>query len=68
MRKPKTSERTGRFFYVEAQGTTVEYNGSPHILVILHDITDRKLAEEELRESKKAAEAAKSREKRISRQ
>lgn len=48
----------GTPFYADMRGTLVEYNDSPHLLIVMHDSTDRKHAEEELSRAKEAAESA----------
>ena len=48
----------GSPFYVNMRGSLVEYNASEHLLVIMHDSTERKRTEEELSRAKDAAESA----------
>jgi len=48
----------GSPFYADMRGTLVEYNDCPHLLIIMHDSTERKHAEEELSRAKEAAESA----------
>ncbi len=48
----------GTPFYANMRGTLVEYHDRRHLLVIMHDSTDRKHTEEELSRAKEAAESA----------
>jgi PAS domain S-box-containing protein len=41
----------GSIIYVETVGTPTTYNGKPSVQVIIHDITERKRAEEAVRQS-----------------
>jgi PAS domain S-box-containing protein len=50
--------KDGTLFNVDVRGTTFDYKGKPHLLAIVRDITERKQAEIELAQAKKAAEAA----------
>jgi PAS domain S-box-containing protein len=50
--------KDGSTLIVEAQGSIVNYNGKPHYLAVLRDITSRKQTEETLIKAKKAADAA----------
>jgi len=43
--------KDGTTFNVEVKGGIFDYKGKPHLLAVIRDITDRKLAEEALRES-----------------
>ncbi|EDN70224.1 sensory box histidine kinase/response regulator [Beggiatoa sp. PS] len=43
--------KDGTFFYTEINGTTLEYNGQKHLLAIIRDVTERKRAENALKES-----------------
>ncbi|MBW4542713.1 MAG: PAS domain S-box protein [Myxacorys chilensis ATA2-1-KO14] len=43
--------KDGSLINVEIKGTTCSYNGKPHVLAIVRDISDRKSAEEALRRS-----------------
>jgi len=47
--------RDGSTFYVEAHGSLVTYRGSPHILSVVRDITERKAGEARLRATVEAA-------------
>ena len=51
-------DREGRLFNVEVRATAFRYRKQQHFLAVIRDITARKRAEEELRASKEAAEAA----------
>lgn len=50
--------RDGQEFVAELSGAPLELQGSLHIVAIIRDITERKLAQEELLRAKEAAEAA----------
>jgi PAS domain S-box-containing protein len=43
--------KDGSTFNIEVRGSTFEYEGEPHILAIIRDVTKRKRTEEALRES-----------------
>ena len=43
--------KDGSEFHVEIQGVPMHYQGRPHVLVILHDVTSRREAEDRLRSS-----------------
>jgi PAS domain S-box-containing protein len=43
--------KDGSFFYTEINGTTLKYNGKKHLLAIIRDVTERKRAEDALKES-----------------
>ena len=50
--------RSGSAVYVELNARFIRYNGRSADLIIVRDITDRKQAEEKLRQAKETAEAA----------
>jgi len=54
----KDVRKDGSTFMVEVQGSIAEYNGKPHFLGILKDITEQKQIEQNLIESKNAADSA----------
>jgi len=54
----KDIRKDGTTFIAEVQGSIVSYNGKPHYLGILRDITSRKQAEEMLINAKKASDSA----------
>jgi len=43
--EPRARRKDGTIFDVEAHGVPVQYNNSPHLLLIMRDITQRKQAE-----------------------
>jgi len=43
--------KDGTFFNIEVRGSSFIYKGKPHLLAMVRDVTDRKRAEEALRES-----------------
>ncbi len=43
----KAVHRDGREFYIEPRGVTVNFQNQPHILVIIHDVTERTIAEKQ---------------------
>ncbi len=43
--------KDGSTFNIEVRGSSFEYEGEPHILAVIRDITERKRADEVLRES-----------------
>jgi PAS domain S-box-containing protein len=54
----KDIKKDGTPFYVEVQGSIFEYNGEPHYLGVLRDITIRKENEQALIEAKKSSDTA----------
>lgn len=50
--------KDGSTFFAEVQGSIVEYNGKPHFLGIIKDISDQKQMEQSLIEAKNAAVSA----------
>ena len=48
--------KDGSSFYADITGTRLKYNGEPHILIIVRDISARKRTEEELQRSAKLNE------------
>ena len=54
----KEIRKDGSFFIAEVKGSFVEYNGKPHLLGVLRDITKQKQEERDLIEAKKASDSA----------
>jgi len=50
--------KDGSSFFAEVQGSIVNYNGKPHLLGIVKDISEQKQSEEALIKAKKAADSA----------
>jgi PAS domain S-box-containing protein len=54
----KEIRKDGSTFIADVQGSIVEYNGKPHYLGVLNDITQQKQIEQELIDAQKASDAA----------
>ncbi len=52
------TRKNGAFFHVEVKGSGLEYDGGPHLLAIVRDITERKRQEQELHQTRAILEAA----------
>ncbi len=58
--------RDGTAFHVDVRGTAIDYRGKPHLLAVVRDTTERKRAEDALRESNAKMSKALQRERRVS--
>jgi len=58
--------KDGTAFHVDVRGTAIDYRGKPHLLAVIRDTTERKRAEDALRESNAKMAKALQRERRIS--
>lgn len=47
--------KSGKRFFVNAKGRLIDYNGEPHLLIIVRDITDFKQAEHDIVKAKEKA-------------
>ena len=47
--------KSGKRFFVNAKGRLIDYNGEPHLLIIVRDITDLKQAEHDIVKAKEKA-------------
>lgn len=52
----EVTQKSGEIRYVDIRTTTVKWDGAESTLVLLHDITSKKIAEAELRETNKKLE------------
>jgi PAS domain S-box-containing protein len=50
--------KDGSSFHVEVHGSRVTFHGTPHLLAVVHDITQRKQAEQKLKQTVTALESA----------
>ena len=50
--------KDGTAFNSEVRGTPIDYHGSRHLLAVVRDVTERKQAEEVVRDARDAAESA----------